>query len=263
MSNKTTIVVVGGGAAGIPIAQELDKKLDPARYSLTLVSETDYYRHLPASLRAIVTAEGNLEDQIALPYDKIYGKATNNGIGRVGTVQVGKVTSIEEKSNSHGYVVLEGNRRIEWNLLVIATGSEWEGPLRWPNRRSLLKQHLDNWRERFATAKSVVLVGAGTVGSELAGELRDFAPGAQVTVVQRGRLLLNSTYPDSFRQRIARGLEDRGVRVLTGESILNLSRAILDGTEGVIPGRKIKTANGVTLLADLIVRVTKSFPSPG
>lgn len=176
MSNKTSIVIVGGGFLAISVAKALDKRLSPSKHSLTMITETDYYRHLPAALRIFVTAEGDLDSKMYHPHDKIFGKGTQNGVGRVGTVQVGKVVSVEEESKEKGYVVLEDGQRIEWNVLLIATGSEWEGPLRWPNRLSLLKPHLDTWRERIASAKSIVLVGGGAVGTEVAGELARFIP---------------------------------------------------------------------------------------
>jgi apoptosis-inducing factor 2 len=253
MSQKSAIVIVGGGGAGVGLAQKLDKTLDPNKHSLTLVTEQDFFRHLPASLRPLVTSEGELESKICIPYDKIFGENTSNGTGRVGTVKVGKVIGVEEKSEDSGYVLLEGNQRLEWNILVIATGSEWEGPLRWPNRMNMIKPYVDSWREKFASAQSIVLVGAGAVGCELAGEIRDFVTGPELSVVQKEPLVLNPTYPESFRRRVQRGLEDRGVRVLTGDRITHLEQGILDGTSGVVPGRKITTKNGVTLPAELIV----------
>jgi NADH dehydrogenase FAD-containing subunit len=257
MSQKSAIVIVGGGGAGVDLAQKLDKVLDPSKHTLTLLTERDFYRHLPASLRAIVTSEGDLESKICIPYDKIFGKDTDNGTGRVGTVKVGKVIGVEEKSEDSGYVLLEGNQRIEWNILVIATGSEWEGPLNWPNRTSLVKPYLDIWREKFASARSIVLVGAGAVGCELAGEIRDFIPGAELSVVQKDSLVLNPTYPESFRRRVQKGLEERGVRVLTGDSVVHLEQGILDGTSRVVPGKKFTTTSGVTLPAELIVCTTR------
>jgi NADH dehydrogenase FAD-containing subunit len=253
MSQKSAIVIVGGGGAGVGLAQKLDKECDPSKHTLTLLTERDFYQHLPASLRAIVTSEGDLESKICIPYDKIFGKNTDNSTGRVGTVKVGKVIGVEEKSEDSGYVLLEGNQRVEWNILVIATGSEWEGPLRWPNRTNLVKPYLDTWREKFASARSIVLVGAGAVGTELAGEIRDFVPGAELSVVQKEPLVLNPTYPESFRRRVQKGLEERGVRVLTGDSVVHLEQGIFDGTSRVVPGRKITTTNGVKLPAELIV----------
>lgn len=252
MSSKTEIIIIGGGVAGVVTAQTLDKKLDPQRHSVTLLTEFDYLRHHPAAIRAFVTAEGNLEKDICLPYDNVFGKDKKGSSGRLAKIKIAKVTSVEETSDG-GFVHLENNERLHWDYLVIATGSDWNGPLRWVSRREDVTEYLDAWREKFATAKSIVVVGAGAVGAELTGEIRDFVPSAELTVIQKDRLPLNATYPDAMRQRVASEIEARGTRVILNDTV-ELSQAVLDGTDPVTPGRKITTAKGVTVPADLIVR---------
>ena len=87
----------------------------------------------------------------------------------------------------------------------------------------------------------------------MAGEIRDFHPSAKVTVVQKARLPLNATYPDKLRQRIATELDERGVRVIVNDTV-RLPQAVLDGAEPVTPGRKITTAKGNVVPAELTVR---------
>jgi len=163
MSQKTSIIIIGGGAAGVGAAQVLDKKLDPRRHSVTLITEFDYMRHHPAALRAVVTSEGELEKDITLPFDLIFGKDKKGGKGRLSTLKIAKVSSVEETADG-GFVHLEGGQRLFWDYLVVATGSEWNGPLRWPSLRKDVPAYLDTWREKFASAKSVVVVGGGAVG---------------------------------------------------------------------------------------------------
>jgi NADH dehydrogenase FAD-containing subunit len=251
MSEKTSIIIIGGGAAGVGTAKVLDTKLNPQQHSVTLITEFDYLRHHPAALRAVVTSEGELEKQICLPYDLVFGKDKKSGAGRLSSIKIAKVSSVEETDDG-GFVHLEGGERLHWDYLVVATGSEWNGPLRWPALREDVSPYLDTWREKFASAKSIVVVGAGAVGSELAGEIRDFHPSAELTVVQKDRLPLNATYPDALRQRIATELNARSVRVILDDTV-QLSQAVLDGTDSVTPGRKITTARGTTIPAEFIV----------
>lgn len=164
MSHKIEIIIIGGGVAGVVTAQTLDKKLDPQRHSITLLTEFDYHRHHPAAIRAFVTAEGNLEKDICLPYDHVFGKDRRGGVGRLSKIKITKVTSVEETSDG-GYVYLDNKERLHWSFLVIATGSEWNGPLRYPSRREDVTEYLDGWREKLASAKSIVVVGAGAVGA--------------------------------------------------------------------------------------------------
>lgn len=165
MSGKTSIVIIGAGCAGMHTAKALDNKLDPAKHELTMISSRDYFLHYPAALRVIVTAEGNIEKGMALPYDNVFGKQYEPHKGRVGNFITGQCVGVEENRDGQGgTVVLESGERIHWDLLVLATGSEWNGPLRWPDRRDQLDDYLKDCREKFARAKSVVVVGAGAVG---------------------------------------------------------------------------------------------------
>ncbi|KIM20310.1 hypothetical protein M408DRAFT_82206 [Serendipita vermifera MAFF 305830] len=254
MSNKTSIVIVGGGAVAIHVAQALDKQLSPSKYSLTMLTETDYYRHLPAALRAFVTAEGDLESQMTFPYDKIFGKDTKNGIGRVGTVQLGKVVSVEEKANDKGYVVLEGGQRIEWNVLLIATGSEWEGPLRWPNRLSDLESQMTFPYDKIFgkdTKNGIGRVGTVQLGKVVSVEEKANDKG--YVVLEGGQRVEWNVLLIATGSEVARGLEDRGVVILNGDSVTGLEQDVLDGIQGVVPGRTITTTKGVTLPAELII----------
>ena len=49
--DKKNIVVVGGGAAGIPIARGLSAKLDASKYNLILINPRPYSIHMLAGAR--------------------------------------------------------------------------------------------------------------------------------------------------------------------------------------------------------------------
>ena len=163
MTPKLSVVVIGGGAAGITVAQTLDKKLNPATHSVTLITGRDYFLHLPATLRMLVTPEPDLENHAVLPYDNVFG--TGNGVGRLSKVVHSKVDYVEEKHGGEGGSVHLSNReKIDWDVLVIATGSVWKGPLNFPSTRKDVLLWTKSWHEKFSKAKNVVLVGGGAVG---------------------------------------------------------------------------------------------------
>jgi NADH dehydrogenase FAD-containing subunit len=76
-----------------------------------------------------------------------------------------------------------------------------------------------------------------------------------VTVVQAASKALNATYHDKFRDHTTAELEARGVNMILGDSIEDLDADSLEGTVA-LESRTITTRNGVTLEADLVVRVT-------
>lgn len=249
---KISIVILGGGGAGVNLAKGLDAKAGD-NVKVTLVTKDHYYRHLPGTLRAIVTAEDKFGDKVALPYDNVFGKDKGGLTGKLSKIQFGEVTSVEESTDgTGGWVTLADGTRIDWSILVIATGSNWNGPLRWPSDKEALGPFLENWQNQFATTKSVVVVGSGAVGTELAGEIKDFYPDLEVSVVHRDTHSLNSTYPAAFRQRVDAGLRGDGVKLILGDEV-ELSATALD-TIDYVPGRQITTKKGVKLNAELIVR---------
>ena len=163
MAPKLSVVVIGGGAAGVTVAQTLDKKLNPTTHSVTLLTGRDYFLHLPAALRMLVTAEPDLEHHAVLPYDNVFG--TGNGVGRLSRIVYGKVDHVEEKNGGEGgWVHLTNGEKVDWDVLVVATGSVWKGPLNLPSARADLLAWTKAWQDKFSKAKNVVLVGAGAVG---------------------------------------------------------------------------------------------------
>ncbi len=159
MSNGTrkSVVVVGGGPAGATITRILSSKLNPTTTSLTLVTARPFAVHLPACIRMTTTAEGKLEDQVLIPYDSLLVK--NNGI-----IKVARVTSIELGKDATGTVILSTGERVDYDFLVLAPGSEWEGPLAFPDDRAAVLEHISSWRRKFENANGIILAGGGAVG---------------------------------------------------------------------------------------------------
>ena len=157
--NRKSIVVVGGGASGATITRILSSKIDANTTSLTLVTARPFALHLPAAIRMTTTAEGKLEDTVLIPYDNLLVKGN-------GTIKVGRVTAIEEgkEAQAGGSVILSTGERIHYDILVLAPGSEWDGPLSFPDDRAAVLEHIRSWRRKFENANGIVLAGGGAVG---------------------------------------------------------------------------------------------------
>ncbi|KIJ62518.1 hypothetical protein HYDPIDRAFT_129019 [Hydnomerulius pinastri MD-312] len=236
MSEKKNVVIVGAGFAGTSIASALSAKLDAAKYNLILISSRSYAISLPASARLVVSPSSKLEDTAFVPLDKLY----KNGNGET---KVGVVKSIEAKEGEKsGAVVLESGERVEYEILVLATGAKWNGPLNLPANEKDVLPHVNAWREKFANAKHVVLAGGGAVGIELAGELKDEHPNTKVTIVQGDKQLLNSTYSNALRTGMEQRVRARGIEVLFSEYIDEIPE---EGSIGVTTraGTQIPTAD--------------------
>ncbi|KAF8181636.1 hypothetical protein BJ912DRAFT_979622 [Pholiota molesta] len=244
---RQNIVIVGGGTAGISAWNELAPLLDATRHNLVLVTARPYFTALPAALRMVVTAEGNLEDSILLPL----GEKFNTGNKKL---VIGSVTSIvesEKGNNQGGYVVLDNGEKVEYSILILAPGNRWEGPLDLPNTKAEAVEVINSWRSRFAKAENIVLVGGGAVGLELAGEIKDIGPNKNVTIVHGQPLYMNGVYPQSWRKYINKQYSRRGINGVLGDYVDNVE--IKEGYVTTRSGKKIK--------ADLVVPTRGGGPN--
>ncbi|TFY77916.1 hypothetical protein EWM64_g6094 [Hericium alpestre] len=243
--NRKSVVVVGGGGAGSEIARTLSGKLDPAQHSLTLISERPFAIFLPASLRVVTTPDDTLEQNVQLTFDKLF--INNNG-----TVVVGKVVAIEnDKDAKSGDVVLDDGEKVHYDVLVLAPGSHWSGALAFPaGGKAEFHEHVVQWRKTFENAKGVVLAGGGSVGIELAGELRDLYPNKKITLVHSDAKLLNAAYPDKFRTKAEQGMRTRNIDIVFGDYVDDFD------AKGSITTRK-----GQKLEGDLVVPTYGARPA--
>ena len=157
MSQKPNVVIVGGGGCGAQVARMLSKSLKQEEYNLILITARPYYTHLPAWIRMSVTEEGHLEDRAHITYNYVF----KNGNGQL---VIGKVVSITaEEGDKGGSVTLESGEQIEYSVLVLTPGSIFEGPINIPDNKKEMMEHLRSWRQKFADANDIVLVGGGAV----------------------------------------------------------------------------------------------------
>ena len=57
------------------------------------------------------------------------------------------------KEGQAGVVIPSGDERVEYGILVLAPGSEWKGPLDFPDDRALVLGHIKTWRRNFRASE--------------------------------------------------------------------------------------------------------------
>ena len=256
--DQSNIVIVGGGAAGLRIARDLSAKLDASKYNLILINPRPYHIHMPAGARLTTSDEGHLEDTAFIPYDKAF-------VNGAGTLKVGTVTAISNnKREKGGVLTLQDGESLPYEILVLASGSTFEGALAFPDEKDGMSEWLKRWRGRYERANHIVFVGGGAVGIESAGEVKDKFPvghvfcrsittiaksspqNKRVTIVQGGNMLLNETYPDKVRHALDKSLKKRGVEIIYNDYIDAVP------AEGVVG---VTTRKGKKLNTDLVVNM--------
>ncbi|KAF9456366.1 FAD/NAD(P)-binding domain-containing protein [Collybia nuda] len=232
---KQNIVIVGGGAAGVAAAKILLQSLDASQYQTILINALPYRIWPLASLRLTVSHETGYQEQVMLPYDKIFID------GKPGRFVHGTVKSFEATEDS-GKVTLESGETIEYAFLILAQGASWSGPPNFPRTESGVKTHINELQTKFSNANDIVLVGGGAVGYELAGEIKDIWPDKKITIVHGDKLLLNAAYPDKVRLAAEAGLRARGVDILLREYIDFAETKEIQGIS-TRSGRELKNAD--------------------
>jgi NADPH-dependent 2,4-dienoyl-CoA reductase/sulfur reductase-like enzyme len=233
---KTDVLIIGGSAAGL-VAALTGKSSWPEKH-FTLIKKQEQVM-IPCGIPYIF---GTLEssDQNLLPVDKMMAA---NGIESL----VGEVIEID-KSNKK--VVLKSGEEIGYDKLVIGTGSLPSRP-KW--LKGAVKQgvfvipkdkiYLDEMRKSLEGMKKIVVIGAGFIGVEFSDELKKL--GMEVTLVEKMPEILNQAFDPELSVKIQKILTDRGVNVITGNGIAEVT-----GDNSV---KGVKLENGEVIETDAVI----------
>ena len=191
-----TVAVVGGGYAGITVAKALDDAAD-----VILIEPKDAFVHNVAALRALV--DPSWLPRIFLPYDGLLGR---------GRVVHDRAVHVDPKR-----VLLASGDEIAADYIVLATGSNYPFPAKTDGAAT--NEAHDRFRAThaaLAAAERVLLLGAGPVGLELAGEIKSVWPGKQVTIADLADDILAGPFVPALRNELRRQLAERGVELHLG-----------------------------------------------
>jgi NADH dehydrogenase FAD-containing subunit len=199
---RPTAVVIGGGYGGVNVAKALDADLD-----VVLVEPKDAFVHNVGALRALV--EPAFLPKIFLPYDRLLAR------GRV-------VRDRAVEASAHR-VVLGSGESITADYVVVATGSTYPFPAKSDAHDAA--DAIDNYRagyDELTHANRVLLVGAGPVGIELAGEIKAKWPDKHVTLLDLADDVLGERFRADLRAELRTQLVDLGVELVLGEGLREL-----------------------------------------
>ncbi|XP_030488722.2 uncharacterized protein LOC115705520 [Cannabis sativa] len=213
-ADKKRVVIVGGGAAGSILARSIQFLAH-----VVLIDEKEYFEITWGMLRAMV--EPPFAERMVINHSDYLSNVD---------IVASAATNI-----TNGKVFTADGRSFAYDYLVIATGHKDSFPKTKAERLSYFESEF----EKIKSADSILIVGGGPTGVELAGEIAVDFPEKKVTLVHRGSRLLEFVSSKASKKALD-WLISKRVEVLLDQSVN------LDGiTDGVY-----KTSKGETIKAD-------------
>ncbi|WP_329113101.1 NAD(P)/FAD-dependent oxidoreductase [Streptomyces sp. NBC_01465] len=224
-----TVAVIGGGYGGVAVAKALEAEAD-----VVLIDPRDAFVNAAASLRALTRPDwaGNM----FFPFETLLSR--------------GRVIRDRAASVDPSGVTLASGEHVAADYVVLATGSSYAYPAK-PGSDATgdALEDLRLTHKELLQSDRVLILGAGPVGLELAGEIKEVWPGKRVTVVDPAGELLPGFRPD-LAEELRRQLDALGVEVLLGAG-LETQPGTRAGTFGPFT---VTTADGGEIGADIWFR---------
>jgi len=232
---KFDVVVIGGSAAGLTAA--ITARRHYPEKSILVIRKEDQVLipcGIPYIFGTLGTCQKNLIPDAALEKNKC-------------ELLVDEAVSINRDKST---VTTAGGEEVGYRRLVIATGSEPVVPplpgVEKGNIFAIKKDvpYLGKMQEALAKASSVLIVGCGFIGVELAEECRKIGD-IDIKIVEMLRHCLQLTYDEEFSIKAEGNLKAQGIEILTDDKV--------EGFLGEDVVEKVKLASGKVPEVDMVI----------
>ena len=218
------IVVLGAGISGLRIATELSK------YGQVSVVDPKQFFEVPMAMPRQLSRPGKLDSLIDY-------KRFPEGVTRIeGRALEVRLTEVE----------LEDRRILQFDMLVIATGTNYRSNLVKPTSGSASDRlaHYQGLNRALVAAHTILIVGGGPIAVEVAGEILEEYPGKALTIIERQSRLL-PTMSAKVGMWAHEFIQERGGTVLCDDLIIQPKVPLTDvnmtpGTAVTRSGKEIK-----------------------
>ncbi|MDP4039613.1 MAG: FAD-dependent oxidoreductase [Candidatus Pacearchaeota archaeon] len=197
---KKRVVVVGGGFAGSTVARKLEKY-----FEVILIDTKNYFEFTPGILRTLVEPSHIKKIQVLHSH---YLKHSE--------IITGKVSEISKN------MVLIGKRKINFDYLIISSGSKYELPIKEQEVIIATRaEHLRSYSRRLEKSENILIIGGGLVGIELASEITTHYPIKKITLIQGDKELIprNNRKTGEYAFKF---LRKRNINIIFNKFIHNL-----------------------------------------
>ncbi len=238
------IVIIGNGIAGVTLARHIRKK---SNSEITIISSENKFFFSRTALMYVFM--GHMKFEHTQPYEDQFWKKN-----KINLIE-GYVTAVEPASKA---IVLNGNEKIEYDKLVLATGSVpnkngWPGQDLQGVTGFYHKQDLEALEKWAPTTKHAVIVGGGLIGIELAEMLR--SRNIQVTFLVREKTFWGGVLPFGESQMINRHIVEHHIDLKLETNLVE----IISDENGHV--KAVITDQGETINCQLVGLTTGVSPN--
>lgn len=224
-SASDSIVVVGGGIAGLSACEEIRKR--NATCSLELISDEDTFCYNRPMLTKGILSEFDALNFFTKPLDWYQENRIELTLG----------TAVKSIDTAGKKLQLSDGTERGYDKLILATGAECNvPPIKGADSSNVytIRKLADAnaIRERLEQVTDVALIGGGVLGLEAAWEFR--RAGKQVTVLEVADGLMKNQLDDRASQLLKEAAEKSGITVLTQAKIDRITESgveLADGTK--------------------------------
>ncbi|KAK2004567.1 FAD/NAD(P)-binding domain-containing protein [Colletotrichum falcatum] len=254
-----TLVVLGAGMAGLPVAHHVLKHTAPLVKDLKVILVTPNSEHYWkfASVRGVVPGQFG-DDVLFQPIAPGFAQYPEGSYELV----FGKAETLSADKNTVVVATNDGARRtIAYDAVVVATGTRAKESMPWKELGTTeeTKRALGSIRQQVADAKTIVVAGGGITGSETVGEIGfEYNGKKDVYFVFSDDLPLADPFTESVRKSALNELLKMNVKTIPNTKVTSVST----GPDG----RKIlqltaKSGEVTTLETDAYVPTVGDIPN--
>ncbi|KAI9294883.1 FAD/NAD(P)-binding domain-containing protein, partial [Neoconidiobolus thromboides FSU 785] len=257
------IVILGGGAAGSILINELST---PST-EIIMIDQKEYHEYIPSIIDVLLRPKQ--EDfkkrlhQICIPFKQLimvdkqkklviknHYNDTIEGGGRDDdkiTIIIDQIVSVNENSVE----LLTNQQKIEFDKLIICTGSSYNLPFKSSssvrNYNDRLAE-LTEYKQKIESSQKIACIGGGAVGIEMIAELVERYPNKRFYLVHNNNKLLSQFKNSKLSNNCEKALRD-----LSNKNNQNLT-IIFDQKLKQISEKEYELEDGTKLELDLVIK---------